>query len=108
MNLEILYKQFSGNDSFKTPEDRQSVYLEKLEQIYPGTFCKHKGNWTVTRAIALFYPNAMEKFAAELGGSYYVEPTDDAAILIPASAASTAGHYFYNAETGIFSQVERA
>lgn len=33
MNLEVLYKQFSGNDSFKTPEDRKSVYLESLENV---------------------------------------------------------------------------
>lgn len=39
MNLEILYKQFSGNDSFKTPEDRKSVYLESLEKMYPGILC---------------------------------------------------------------------
>ena len=28
MNLEVLYKQFSG-------EDRKSVYLESLEKMYP-------------------------------------------------------------------------
>lgn len=39
MNLEVLYKQFSGNDSFKTPEDRKSVYLESLEKMYPGILC---------------------------------------------------------------------
>ena len=39
MNLEVLYKQFSGNDSFKTPEDRKSVYLEALEKTYPGILC---------------------------------------------------------------------
>ena len=39
MNLEVLYKQFSGNDSFETPEDRKSVYLESLEKLYPGILC---------------------------------------------------------------------
>lgn len=39
MNLEVLYKQFSGNDSFKTPEDRKSIYLESLEKLYPGILC---------------------------------------------------------------------
>lgn len=39
MNLEVLYKQFSGNDSFETPEDRKSVYLESIEKLYPGILC---------------------------------------------------------------------
>lgn len=103
MNLEVLYKQFSGNDSFETPEDRKSIYLEKLEKLYPVDLQKLQGKLLVTRAIALFYPDAMERFATQLGESYYVEPTDDAVILIPVSVASTAGHYLYNAETKIFS-----
>lgn len=32
MNLEVLYKQFSGNDSFKTPEDRKSVYGSEINR----------------------------------------------------------------------------
>ena len=39
MTLSIFYKQFSGNDSFETPEDRQSIYLDKLESEHPGIFC---------------------------------------------------------------------
>lgn len=39
MRLEVLYKELSGNDSFETPEDRKSIYLDKLEKQYPGILC---------------------------------------------------------------------
>lgn len=39
INLEVLYKELSGNDSFETPEDRKSIYLDKLEKQYPGILC---------------------------------------------------------------------
>lgn len=40
MTLSIFYKQFSGNDSFETPEDRQSIYLDKLEPNIQESFAQ--------------------------------------------------------------------
>lgn len=115
MTLSIFYKQFSGNDSFETPEDRQSIYLDKLESEHPGIFCtmesaifgsfndegfyatsvpqSHTGyvvtNKTSCGAIALFYSGAMERLAMVLGESYYVGCAgDDRAILIGESFMS--------------------
>ena len=127
MNLEVLYKQFSGNDSFETPEDRKSVYLESLEKLYPGKFYNaasyiyaDEGFYTnvpvtgemyiVTNGysdglIALFYPGAMERLAVKLKGSYYISIEEDEALVIPeiCKPYSDCQLYFYNAETGIFS-----
>ena len=97
MTLNIFYKQFSGNDSFETTEDRQSVYLDKIEAEHPGILCTMEAaiersilglplvnqdtleqslSYIVTNnascgAIALFYRGAMERFA-QLIGSFFV------------------------------------
>lgn len=111
MTLNIFYKQFSGNDSFKTSEDRQSIYLDKLEADYPGIICTMESaifgsfndegfyassipqsstGYIVTNgvscgAIALFYNGAMERFA-HLIGSFFVIPSSTAeVILMPGS-----------------------
>lgn len=115
MTLNIFYKQFSGNDSFETTEDRRSIYLDKIEAEHPGILCtmesaifgpfSDEGFYTssvpqsstcyiVTNgvscgAIALFYPGAMERLAMVLGESYYVGCAgDDRAILIGESFMS--------------------
>ena len=124
MNLEVLYKQFSGNDSFKTPEDRKSVYLESLEKMYPGILCSI-GQCMEVKLTGEpyedegFYTTEMRKSDYPwwiLGESYYVGCAgDDPAILIGESFMSLERFqnlcqrkyqgkgYFYNAETGIFS-----
>lgn len=109
MTLNIFYKQFSGNDSFKTTEDRQSIYLDKLESKYPGILCtmesaifgsfkdegfyaslvpqSHTGyvvtNKTSCGAIALFYPGAMERFAQLIGSFFVIPSSTEEVILMP-------------------------
>ena len=106
MTLNIFYKQFSGNDSFKTTEDRQSIYLDKLESKYPGTMesaifgsfkdegfyaslvpQSHTGyvvtNKTSCGAIALFYPGAMERFAQLIGSFFVIPSSTEEVILMP-------------------------
>lgn len=110
MTLNVFYKQFSGNDSFETPEDRQSIYLDKLEADYPGIFCtmekalfgsfndegfytspasKSPTGYIVTNktscgAIALFYQGALERFAEKLG-SFYVIPSSIYEVILTTS-----------------------
>lgn len=109
MTLSIFYKQFSGNDSFETPEDRQSIYLDKLESEHPGIFCtmesaifgsfndegfyatsvpqSHTGyvvtNKTSCGAIALFYSEAMERFAQLIGSFFVIPSSTEEVILMP-------------------------
>lgn len=109
MTLSIFYKQFSGNDSFETPEDRQSIYLDKLESEHPGIFCtmesaifgsfnderfyatsvpqSHTGyvvtNKTSCGAIALFYSGAMERFAQLIGNFFVIPSSTEEVILMP-------------------------
>lgn len=109
MTLSIFYKQFSGNDSFETPEDRQSIYLDKLESEHPGIFCtmesaifgsfneegfyatsvpqSHTGyvvtNKTSCGAIALFYSGAMERFAQLIGSFFVIPSSTEEVILMP-------------------------
>lgn len=109
MTLNIFYKQFSGNDSFETTEDRQSVYLDKLEAEHPGILCtmesaifgsindegfyasslpqSHTG-YIVTNnascgAIALFYRGAMERFAQLIGSFFVIPSSTEEVILMP-------------------------
>lgn len=110
MTLSIFYKQFSGNDSFETPEDRQSIYLDKIEAEYPGIFCtmekalfgsfndegfytssvsKSPTGYIVTNktscgAIALFYQGALERFAEKLG-NFYVIPSSIYEVILTTS-----------------------
>lgn len=114
MTLNIFYKQFSGNDSFETPEDRQSIYLDKLESEHPGILCtmdsailgsfsdegfyatsvpqSHTGyvitNKTSCGAIALFYSGAMERFA-QLVGSFFVIPSSTEEVILMPGTDST-------------------
>lgn len=109
MTLNIFYKQFSGNDSFETTEDRQSVYLDKLEVEHPGILCtmesaifgsfndegfytspvpKSPTGYVVTNktscgAIALFYPGAMERFAQSIGSFFVIPSSTEEVILMP-------------------------
>lgn len=109
MTLNIFYKQFSGNDSFETTEDRQSVYLDKLEAEHPGILCtmesaifgsfndegfytspvpKSPTGYVVTNktscgAIALFYPGAMERFAQSIGSFFVIPSSTEEVILMP-------------------------
>lgn len=109
MTLNVFYKQFSGNDSFKTSEDRRSIYLDKLESKYPGILCtmesaifgsfsdegfyatsvpqSHTGyvitNKTSCGAIALFYPGAMERFARLIGSFFVIPSSTEEVILMP-------------------------
>lgn len=109
MTLNIFYKQFSGNDSFETTEDRQSVYLDKIEAEHPGILCtmesaifgsiNDEGFYTssvpqsstgyiVTNgvscgAIALFYPGAMERFAHLIGSFFVIPSSTEEVILMP-------------------------
>lgn len=109
MNLKVLYKQFSGNDSFETTKDRQSIYLDKLEAEHPGILCpmesailgsfsdegfyatsvpqSHTGyvitNKTSCGAIALFYPGAMERFAHLIGSFFVIPSSTEEVILMP-------------------------
>jgi hypothetical protein len=109
MTLNIFYKQFSGNDSFETTEDRQSVYLDKLEAEHPGILCtmesaifgsfndegfytspvpKSPTGYVVTNktscgAIALFYPGAMERFAQLIGSFFVIPSSTEEVILMP-------------------------
>lgn len=114
MTLNVFYKQFSGNDSFKTPEDRRSIYLDKIETEHPGIICtmesaifgsfsdegfyatsipqSHTGyivtNGVPCGAIALFYPGAMERFA-QLIGSFFVIPSSTEEVILMPGADST-------------------
>lgn len=114
MTLNIFYKQFSGNDSFETPKDRKSIYLDKLEADYPGIFCtmekalfgsfndegfytssvsKSPTGYIVTNktscgAIALFYSGAMERFA-QLVGSFFVIPSSTEEVILMPGTDST-------------------
>jgi hypothetical protein len=114
MTLNIFYKQFSGNDSFETPEDRQSIYLDKLEADYPGIFCTMENalfgsfndegfytslvsqspigyivtNKTSCGAIALFYPGAMERFAQFIGSFFVIPSSTEEVILMPGTDPS--------------------
>lgn len=109
MTLNVFYKQFSGNDSFKTTEDRQSIYLDKLESKYPGILCTMESaifgsfsdegfyatsvpqsstgyvitNKTSCGAIALFYPGAMERFAQLIGSFFVIPSSTEEVILMP-------------------------
>lgn len=109
MTLSIFYKQFSGNDSFETPEDRQSIYLDKIEAEYPGIFCtmekalfgsfndegfytssvsKSPTGYIVTNktscgAIALFYNGALERFAQLIGSFFVIPSSTEEVILMP-------------------------
>lgn len=109
MTLNIFYKQFSGNDSFETTEDRRSIYLDKLESDHPGILCtmesaifgsiNDEGFYTssvpqsstgyiVTNgvscgAIALFYNGAMERFAQLIGNFFVVPSSTEEVILMP-------------------------
>lgn len=109
MTLNIFYKQFSGNDSFETTEDRQSVYLGKLEAEHPGILCtmesaifgsindegfyassvpQYSTGYIVTNgdscgAIALFYPGAMERFAQLIGSFFVIPSSTEEVILMP-------------------------
>lgn len=109
MTLNIFYKQFSGNDSFETPKDRKSIYLDKLEADYPGIFCtmekalfgffndegfytssisKSPTGYIVTNktscgAIALFYNGALERFAQLIGSFFVIPSSTEEVILMP-------------------------
>lgn len=109
MTLNIFYKQFSGNDSFKTPEDRKSIYLDKLESKYPGILCTMDSaifgsfsdegfyatsipqsstgyvitNKTSCGTIALFYSGAMERFAQLIGNFFVIPSSTEEVILMP-------------------------
>lgn len=109
MTLSIFYKQFSGNDSFETPEDRQSIYLDKLESEHPGIFCTMESaifgsfndegfytssvsksptgyivtNKTSCGAIALFYNGALERFAQLIGNFFVIPSSTEEVILMP-------------------------
>lgn len=109
MTLNIFYKQFSGNDSFETTEDRQSIYLDKIEAGHPGILCtmevaifgsfndegfyaspipKSPTGYVVTNktscgAIALFYPGAMERFAQSIGSFFVIPSSTEEVILMP-------------------------
>lgn len=111
MTLDIFYKGYSGNDNFRTHEDRQSIYLRKLEDEYPGYFLtmeeaafslkntefyntetateSYVPMYAVTTlrrngAVAIFFPGAMERIAKKLGGDYYVFPSSvDEVIVAP-------------------------
>ena len=111
MTLNLFYKQFSGNDSFKTPEDRRSIYLDKLESKYPGILCTMEAamfeslndegfyassipqsstGYIVTNgvscgAIALFYNGAMERFAQLIGNFFVIPSSTEEVILMPGS-----------------------
>lgn len=114
MTLNLFYKQFSGNDSFETPEDRQSIYLDKIEAEYPGIFCtmetalfgsfndegfytspaqKSSVGYIVTNkascgAIALFYKGAMERFAQLIGNFFVIPSSTEEVILMPGTDPS--------------------
>ena len=114
MTLNIFYKQFSGNDSFKTTEDRQSIYLDKLEAEHPGILCTMESaifgsindegfytssvpqsstgyivtNGVFCGAIALFYPGAMERFAQFIG-SFFVIPSSTEEVILMSGTDST-------------------
>ena len=109
MTLNIFYKQFSGNDSFETTEDRQSVYLDKIEAKHPGILCTMESaifgsindegfytssipqsstgyivtNGVFCGAIALFYPGAMERFAQLIGSFFVIPSSTEEVILMP-------------------------
>lgn len=109
MTLNIFYKQFSGNDSFETTEDRQSVYLDKIEAEHPGILCTMEAaiersilglplvnqdtleqslSYIVTNnascgAIALFYRGAMERFAQLIGNFFVIPSSTEEVILMP-------------------------
>ncbi len=109
MTLNIFYKQFSGNDSFETSADRQSIYLDKLESEHPGILCTMESaifgsfndegfyassvpqsptgyiitNKTSCGAIALFYPGAMERFAQLIGSFFVIPSSTEEVILMP-------------------------
>lgn len=109
MTLNIFYKQFSGNDSFETTKDRQSIYLDKLEAEHPGILCPMESaifgsfsdegfyatsvpqsstGYIVTNgvscgAIALFYPGAMERFAHLIGSFFVIPSSTEEVILMP-------------------------
>lgn len=109
MTLNLFYKQFSGNDSFETSADRQSIYLDKIEAEHPGILCtmesaifgpfSDEGFYTssvpqsstgyiVTNgvscgAIALFYPGAMERFAQFIGSFFVIPSSVEEVILMP-------------------------
>ena len=109
MTLNIFYKQFSGNDSFETPEDRQSIYLDKIEAEHPGIICTMESaifgsfndegfyatsipqsptgyiitNKTSCGAIAIFYPGAMERFAQLIGSFFVIPSSTEEVILMP-------------------------
>ena len=110
MTLNIFYKQFSGNDSFETTEDRQSIYLDRLEAEHPGIICTMEAaiersilglplvnqdtleqsstGYIVTNgdscgAIALFYPGAMERFAQSIGSFFVIPSSTEEVILMP-------------------------
>lgn len=109
MTLNLFYKQFSGNDSFETPKDRKSIYLDKLEADYPGIFCtmekalfgsfndegfytssvsKSPTGYIVTNktscgAIALFYNGALERFAQLIGNFFVIPSSTEEVILMP-------------------------
>lgn len=111
MTLNIFYKQFSGNDSFETTEDRQSVYLDKIEAEHPGILCTMEAaiersilglplvnqdtleqslSYIVTNnasygAIALFYRGAMERFAQLIGSFFVIPSSTEEVILMPGS-----------------------
>ena len=109
MTLSIFYKQFSGNDSFETTEDRQSIYLDKIEAEHPGIICTMESaifgsfndegfyatsipqsptgyiitNKTSCGAIAIFYPGAMERFAQLIGSFFVIPSSTEEVILMP-------------------------
>ena len=109
MTLNVFYKQFSGNDSFETTEDRQSIYLDKLEAEHPGILCAMESaifgsfsdegfyatsvpqsstgyvitNKTSCGAIALFYSGAMERFAQLIGSFFVIPSSTEEVILMP-------------------------
>lgn len=111
MTLNVFYKQFSGNDSFKTPEDRRSIYLDKIEAEHPGILCTMEAamfeslndegfyassipqsstGYIVTNgvscgAIALFYNGAMERFAQLIGNFFVIPSSTEEVILMPGS-----------------------
>lgn len=111
MTLNIFYKQFSGNDSFETSADRQSIYLDKLEADYPGIICTMEAamfeslndegfyassipqsstGYIVTNgvscgAIALFYNGALERFAHLIGNFFVIPSSTEEVILMPGS-----------------------
>ena len=109
MTLNIFYKQFSGNDSFETTEDRRSIYLDKIEAKHPGILCTMESaifgsindegfytssipqsstgyivtNGVFCGAIALFYPGAMERFAQLIGSFFVIPSSTEEVILMP-------------------------